>query len=196
MIALPSAPASAPRRQVFVGTALGCAAGASLLGGMLALWLRFRDEAVSAGGRWVPEGVSVPMVAANVMLLTFIPICVFAQWAVYSAKRGDKPHTALALALVGVLGLMFINAQAYIYSQMKLPAAVTDGDGTFNTMFYTLTGVMLALAIVGVVFSAVTAFRYLGGRTTDREVVSAHALYWYFLSVAYTMLWFVVYVTK
>ena len=29
----------------------------------------------------------------------------------------------------------------------------------------------IALAIVGVVFSAVTAFRYLGGRTTDREVV-------------------------
>jgi len=47
-----------------------------------------------------------------------------------------------------------------------------------------------------VVFSAVTAFRYLGGRTTEREIVSAHAMYWYFLSVAYTALWFVVYVTK
>ena len=192
MIALPSAPAAAPRRQVFVGTALGCAAGASLLGGMLALWLRFRDEAVSAGGRWVPKGVSVPMVAANVMLLTFIPICVFAQWAVYSAKRGDKPHTGLALALVGVLGLMFINAQAYIYSQMNMPA----NGGTFNAMFYAFTGVMTALAVIGVVFSAVTAFRFLGGRTTDREIVSAHAMYWYFLSFVFTMLWFVVYVTK
>ena len=192
MIALPSAPASAPRRQVFVGTARGCAAGASLLGGMLALWLRFRDEAVSAGGRWVPKGVSVPMVAANVMLLTFIPICVFAQWAVYSAKRGDKPHTGLALALVGVLGLMFINAQAYIYSQMNMPA----NGGTFNAMFYAFTGVMTALAVIGVVFSAVTAFRFLGGRTTDREIVSAHAMYWYFLSFVFTMLWFVVYVTK
>ena len=52
------------------------------------------------------------------------------------------------------------------------------------------------LAIVGVVFSAVTAFRFLGGRITDREIVSAHAMYWYFLSVAFVALWFVVYVTK
>ena len=46
------------------------------------------------------------------------------------------------------------------------------------------------------VFSAVTAFRYLGGRTTDREIVSAHAMYWYFLSAVFAVLWFVVYVTK
>lgn len=192
MIALPSAPASAPRRQVFVGTAVVCAAGASLVGGMLALWLRFRKEAVAAGGIWLPGGVTVPMVAANVMLLTLIPICVFAQWAVYSAKRSDRPHTAMALGLVGLLGIAFINAQAYIYSQMKLPA----NGGTFNSMFYALTGALVALAIIGVVFSAVAAFRYLGGRTTDREVVSAHAMYWYFLSIAFVMLWFVVYVTK
>ena len=88
--------------------------------------------------------------------------------------------------------MALINAQAFIYSQMKLPA----NDGTFSAMFYTVTGVMVALAIVGVVFSAVTAFRFLGGRITDREIVSAHAMYWYFLSVAFVALWFVVYVTK
>lgn len=192
MLALPPAAPPAPRRQVFVGTAIACAAVASLLGGMLALWLRFRKEAIAVDGRWVPKGVAIPGVASNVMLLAFIPICVCAQWAVYSAKRDDKPHTGLALGLVGVLGLMVINAQAYIYTQMKLPA----NGGSYPAMFYTLTGVLIALLIAGVVFSAMTAFRYLGGRTTDREVVSAHALYWYFLSVGYTMLWFVVYVTK
>ena len=192
MIALPSAPAPAPRRQVFVGTAVACAAGAALLGGMLALWLRFLEQAISAGGSWVPDDVKVPLVPANIMLLAFIPIGVFAQWAVYSAKRDDRPHTGLALGLTGLMGLAFINAQAFIYVQIKMPA---DG-GTFAAMFYAITGVMTALAIIGVVFSAVTAFRYLGGRTTEREIVSAHAMYWYFLSVAYTALWFVVYVTK
>ena len=192
MIALPSAPAPAPRRQVFVGTAVACAAGAALLGGMLALWLRFREQAISAGGSWVPDDIKVPLVPANIMLLAFIPIGVFAQWAVYSAKRDDRPHTGLALGLTGLMGLAFINAQAFIYVQIKMPA---DG-GTFAAMFYAITGVMTALAIIGVVFSAVTAFRYLGGRTTEREIVSAHAMYWYFLSVAYTALWFVVYVTK
>ena len=192
MIALPSSPAATPRRQIFVGTAIACAAAASLFGGMLALWLRFRDAGITADGRWVPDGVAVPMVPANVMLLSLIPIGVFAQWAVYAAKRDDKQHAGLALALVGVMGLLFINAQAYIYSQMKLPA----NGGTYNSMFYALTGALMAAAIAGVVFSAVTAFRYLGGRTADREVVAAHALYWYALSGVYTLLWFVVYVTK
>ena len=69
-------------------------------------------------------------------------------------------------------------------------------QGTYSVMFYAVTGVVMALAIVGVVFSAVTAFRYLGGRTTDREVVSAHALYWYAYSAIFAVVWFVVYVTK
>jgi cytochrome c oxidase subunit 3 len=47
-----------------------------------------------------------------------------------------------------------------------------------------------------VVFSLVTVFRYLGGRTKDREIVTAHAIYWYFVGAAYVALWFAVYVTK
>ena len=47
-----------------------------------------------------------------------------------------------------------------------------------------------------IAFSAVAAFRYMGGRTSDREIVSAHALYWYFLGASFFALWFVVYVTK
>jgi len=192
MIALPSAPAPAPRRQLFVGTAIASAAMLSLFGGMLALYLRFRDEALATEGRWIPEGATIQMVPANIMLLAFIPIGVFAQWAVYSAKREDRPHTGAALGLTGIIGLMFINAQAYIYSQMDLAA----NSGTYAVLFYGLTGALMAAAIGGVVFSAVCAFRYLGGRVTDREVVSAHALYWYTLSGAFAMLWFVVYVTK
>lgn len=193
MQALPPAPAPAPRRQLLVGTALASAASIALVGGMLALWVRFREQAINGPThRWLPEGVTIPEVAANVMLIALIPLCVFAQWAVYSAKRDDKPHTGLALGLTGLIGIALINAQAYIYSQMKVPAA----EGTFGAMFYALTGVVTALAVIGVVFSAVTAFRYLGGRTTDREVVAAHALYWYSYSAVFMALWFVVYVTK
>ena len=93
---------------------------------------------------------------------------------------------------VGLLGLAFINAQAYIWSQMGLAVS----QGTFSIMFYAVTGTITALAIAGVVFSTVTAFRFLGGRTTDHESVSAHALYWYAFSAVFAVLWFVVYVTK
>jgi cytochrome c oxidase subunit 3 len=181
---------------MFVGTAVGCVASGSLIGAMLALWMRFRTDALdSVAHRWVPKGIKVPMVPANTMLLAFVPICVFAQWAVYAARRDARSHTALALGLVGVIGVAILNAQAFIYARMKLP--ITEKGATaFNSMFYTVTGTFLLLLIVGIGFSAITAFRYLGGRTSDREIVSAHALYWYFLSAVFSALWFVVYVTK
>ena len=196
MLALPSAAAPAPRRQMFMGTALACVAAGSLMGSMLGLWMRFRTQALDAtDGRWVPRGIKIPLVPANTMLLAFFLILVFAQWSVYAARRDARSHTALALSLVGIIGIATINAQAYIYSRMKLPVSGKDATA-YNTMFYAITGTFLLLLIIGVGFSAVTAFRYMGGRNTDREIVSAHALYWYFLSALFFALWFVVYVTK
>lgn len=193
MLALPSAAAPSPRRQVLVGTAVASAAAVALVGGMLALYLRFRNDAIGAiEGVWVPREAKISMVAANVMLISVLPMCVFGQWAVYAAKRDDKPHTALALGLTGLMGLAFVNAQAFVYATIGIPVSL----GTYGVMFYAITGVVMFLAIVGVAFSAVTAFRYLGGRTTDREVVAAHALYWYAFSAIFAGVWFVVYVTK
>jgi cytochrome c oxidase subunit 3 len=194
MLALPAAPAPAPRRQVFVGTALAVAGGSTLFGGMLALYMRFRHTALSQPkGTWVPKGVKIPEVPSNVMLCGFLAVLVFAQWAVYAAKRNQRSYVALAVALDALLGIAIINAQSFIYHQMKL---VLRKGGTYQTFFYATTGTFYALMIIGIVFSVVTAFRYLGGRSGDREIVSAHALYWYFLAAAYSALWFVVYVTK
>lgn len=193
MLALPSAPAPAPRRQLIVGTALVLAGAVALMGGMIALYLRFRQATLDAGDApWLPEDIKFSMVAANVMLLTLVPTGIFAQWAVYAAARGDKPHTGLALGLTGLMGLAFINAQAFIYATSGIPVALD----TFSVLFYAVTGVSLAMAVIGVAFSAVTAFRYLGGRTSDREIVAAHALYWYVYSAVFAVVWFVVYVTK
>jgi heme/copper-type cytochrome/quinol oxidase subunit 3 len=196
MLALPSAATPEPRRQMLVGTAVGCVAAGSLIGAMLALWMRFRTDAMhSTSGLWVPKGIKVPMVPANTMLLAFVPIFVFVQWAVYAARRDARSQTAMALALVGIIGAAILNAQAFIYTRMKLPINA-KGATAFNPMFYALTGTFLVLLIIGMGFSAITAFRYLGGRTSDREIVTAHALYWYFLGALFFALWFVVYVTK
>lgn len=190
-LALPAAPTPAPRRQVLVGTGLACVAGTMLIGGMLATWVLFRERAVSAGERFPGDAV-IPEVASNVMLMTIASLCVFAQWAVYAAKRKDRLNVGLALGVVALFGLAFINAQAFVYVQMDLPIM----DGVYSTLFYSLTGLMVALVAIGLVFTAVAAFRFLGGRTGDHELISANALYWYFLAAAFSAVWFVVYVTK
>ncbi len=193
MQALTAGPARPPRRQVFVGTALACVAGTMLYGGMVALYIRLRQSELNAGsGVWKPADSIVPEVATNNMLIAFLAVFVFTQWAVHAARRGYRSHVGMALGLVALVGVAIINGQAFAYRQMDLGIA----DGTYQMMFYALTGTFLALMIVGLVFTMVTAFRYLGGRIHDREIVAAHAMFWYFLGAVYSVLWFVVYVTK
>lgn len=193
MHALPAAPPPAPRRQLFVGTAVACGAMATFYGGLIAIFVRFRQEALAVeGGEWKPADIKIPEVTTNINLVAFLFIGIFAQWAVYAARRQHKGGTALALGLVALLGIAVLNSQAFVYRQMGLGL----GDGTYQTMFYAVTGAFVALLIAGLVFTVVSAFRYLGGRTSEREIISAHAMYWYFLSAMYVVLWFVVYVTK
>jgi cytochrome c oxidase subunit 3 len=184
---------------LFVGTALASAAGVMLIGGMLSVWLQFRAGApVRESDRrgfikdWMPADVIVPEVAANMMLIAFYVVCIMAQWAVYSAKRDDRQHAGMALGMTLLMGLAALNAQIFIWTQMGVGAR----DGAFHSMFYALTGTMAFLVIAGLVYTAVAAFRYLGRGRSDVAIVSANALYWYFLTAAFTALWFVVYVQK
>jgi heme/copper-type cytochrome/quinol oxidase subunit 3 len=193
MHALPAAPAPPPSRQIFVGTALAGVAAVMLVGGMLAVWILQRERAIDAGGTWLPDGITIPEVPANVMLIGVWGMCVFAQWASWSARRADRAHTGLALGIVAVMTVALINAQAYVYTQMGV--TVTDETG-YGAMFYAVTGTVIALFIVGLGFTGVAAFRFLGGRTADREIVAAHALYWYVLAAVFSAVWLIVYVTK
>ena len=190
-LALPAAALPPPRRQLLVGTALGCLAGATLIGGMLAIWVLLRERVVDAGGRFPVEYI-ITEVASNVMLITIFALCLFAQWAVYAGKRGDRAHAALALGVVAVMAVAFINAQAFVWHTMAVPVK----ENYYGALFYATTGTMTALVIVGLVYTTVTAFRALGGGLRDTEILAAHALYWYFTAAAYSAVWFVVYVTK
>lgn len=192
MHALPAAPSPPPRRQVFVGTALAGVAMLMVTGGMLGIWILMRERAFEANGTWVPEGISIPEVPSNVMLIGVLGIPVFAQWAYYSARRADRAHTGLALGLVALFTIAIINAQAFIYADMQM----SIDEGGYPGMFYAVTGLILALLIIGLGFTAITAFRFLGGRTSDQELVAAHALYWYVMAVAFAAVWLIVYVTK
>lgn len=190
--ALPPAAAPAPRRQLFIGTAVACVAATMLVGGMLAIWVLLRERALDGGIERFPVDYIIPEVASNVMLMTIWGLCLFAQWAVYSGNRGDRAHTALALGVTGLLAIAFINAQAYVYVDMAVPVAADY----YGSLFYAMTGTMTALVIAGLVYSVVAAFRVLGGRLRETEILAAHALYWYFAAAAYSAVWFVVYVTK
>ncbi len=191
-LALPAAAPPAPRRQLFIGTALGVAAGTMLIGGMLAVYVLLRERFLDGGGERFPADYIIPEVASNVMLMTIWGLCLFAQWAVYSGSRGDRAHTALALVVTAILAVAFINAQAFVYINM----GVEMSADYYGALFYAVTGTMTAIVAAGLFYTAVAAFRVLGGRLRETEILSAHALFWYFAAAAYSAVWFVVYVTK
>lgn len=191
---IPVAAAAPPRRQLLVATALASMAALMLMGGMLAIWLLERGKWLddSFNGPWLPDGVEIPGVATNVMLITALVIPLFAQWAVSASKRGDRAQLAMALGVVILLAIAIVNAQLYVYGVMDMGVA---GSG-YAGMFYAITGLSVVLAIIGLLFAAVAAFRGFGGRETESELLAAHALYWYVYAAAYAALWLIVFVTK
>jgi heme/copper-type cytochrome/quinol oxidase subunit 3 len=191
MEALAAPPAPPARRQVLVGMSLAAVAMAMLTGGMLGVWMLQRSRVLDAGNDWIPSGASVPEVPSNIMLIAFVPVCVCAQWAVWSVKRNDRANGFLALGITALLALMIINAQFFIYYSFGVGLA----DGTYGTLFFGVTGMFVALMIVGMLVTMVAAFRLFGGRTDD-ELLAAHAIYWYAVSAVFVAIWFVVYVTK
>ena len=191
VLELPGVAPAAPKRQLFVGTAVACVGGSAVVGGMLAVWALLRERAVSQGARF-PLDYIIHEVATNVMLMTIWALCMFAQWAVYAGTRGDRSHTALALGVSGVLAVAFLNAQAFTWSQM----GVELNDDGYGALFYAMTGTLFAIVVVGLIFTVVAAFRALSGRLADTDVLTAHALYWYWAAAAYSAIWFLVYVTK
>ena len=134
----------------------------------------------------------MPGVAANMLPIVLVVVCVMAQWAVYAAKRDFRQHVGMAFGLSFLFGLAALNVQVYIWTQMGV---VISEDGAFAALFYALTGAMVFLYLTGLAYTTVAAVRYLGGRT-DLEAVSSHALYWYFLTAATIAVWFVVYIQK
>ncbi|MGB3734920.1 MAG: cytochrome c oxidase subunit 3 [Ilumatobacter sp.] len=192
MEALTAGPAPAPRNQLLVGTTVASIAMVMLTGGMLAVWAVKRSAVIEAGENWLPSSVTIPEVPTNVMLIAFPALCSFAQWAVWAAKRNDRANTVFALGTTAFVALLIFNAQAFVWSQVD----VGVGEGEYGSMFFAITGTFAALMIVGLLFTAVTAFRYLAGRTRDREILTAHAIFWYAMTVVFTAIWYLVYVTK
>ncbi len=198
--ALNSGPKIVMRRQALVLSGLMSAVSALLIGSMLAIWLQFRANAPlresSDGSKmlrdWLPENIKIPEVATNTMMMTFVITCVMAQWSIYSSRRNDSKHTSLALGVILLTEAALINAQLAVYTQMEIGVR----DGSYMTMFYAVTATMLVLIVINMGFTLLTMFRSIAGRSSDHDLVSAHAVYCYAVSIIFATVWFVVYVQK
>jgi heme/copper-type cytochrome/quinol oxidase subunit 3 len=185
-LALPPAPAPARPRVLFTATALGVAAAAMLMAGLIGIYLEQRAAAGGTTADWLPEGASLPLLPANMALITMLMSSITVQWAVYAMGRNDRRHVYLALGLTTLFGVSFINSMGFLFSQL----GTGIGDSVFGTMAYAVLGTMTAYVIAAIVFVVLMGFRALGGQFSprDREGLASAALAWHFV----VLCWFVV----
>jgi len=190
------APPPAPRRPrvLLVGAAFGAVASALVILSMLAVYLQVRGDRVAEGVTALPEDVVLPLTPGNMGAVTLSMAVITVAWLVHSLRHDDRTHAYLALGLSLLLGVAFINATAYLYSQLGMPLTLTGTSG----LLYAITGAHLVMTAVGLLFLAVMGFQALGGQLTgrDAEGMSAAALYWYVTVAVYLAIWYGIYITK
>ncbi len=139
-----------------LGFILFIASEVMFFGGLFAAYFIARADATE----WPPEnmltaeqiarGVKLevefvlPFIATILLVLSSVTI----QFGVWAIQRGDRTALIRWLIVTIVLGLVFLTAQMYDYSQLHFRA----GDTVYGTTFYTLTGFHGAHVAGGVIF--------------------------------------------
>jgi len=126
-----------------------------------------------------------------VALLAIVWSVIQLYWAFFGMLH---VFTSRPLHLSFALGIVFLAAQLYDYTQLHFRA----DDTIYGTTFYTLTGFHGAHVAGGALFIAVVTVRALGGQFTaeNHEAVEASSMYWHFVDVVWIALFTVLYIIK
>jgi heme/copper-type cytochrome/quinol oxidase subunit 3 len=196
IVVFAGAPAAEPPRPrvLLVGSALASGAAAMVLLTLVAVYTSMRADVIASGERWLPEDANVQLAPGNMGMVTLLMSAVTVAWAVYSLRNDDRVHAYLAFGLSILLGIAYIPTVVYGWQQFGVGAT----SSTQALLIFTITGLHVAMAGVGLAFLAVMAFRALGGQLTGRaaEGASAAALYWYVTVAVYGAVWYGITITK
>lgn len=188
-------PPPPPRpRVLLVGTAFAAGSSAMVVLTLIALYARLRADVIASGEVWLPEGSNLQLTPGSMGMATLALSLVTVAWIVQALRNDDRGHAIMAFAVTLVLGAAYINGAAYGWQQFGL--GITSS--TQALLIYTITGLHVAMAGVGLLFLAVGLFRAVGGQLTGRaaESMSAAALYWFVTVGVYAVVWYTITITK
>lgn len=191
--AAPPPPAPRPR-VLLVGTALAAGSAAMVVLALIALYARLRADVIASGEIWLPEESNLQLTPGSMGMVTLLLSLVTAAWAVQALRDDDRGHALMAFGVTLVLGAAYINGAAYGWQQFGL--GVTSS--TQALLIYTITGLHVAMAAVGMLYMLVMGFRAVGGQLTGRaaEGATAAVLYWFVTVGVYAVVWYTITVVK
>lgn len=196
----PPAPPMRPRGQV-VAVAMIAAGSAMAIFALLGIYLAARHGAAVANSEWIPAG-GLTLTGPNIALFTLLLSVPAMAWAQYAIGNDDRQNMWVALGLVLLLGVAFINAESFILTNLQLspdPAKpIGIAESIPGMLIFTIIGAHIVMVGAAMVSILLTGLRTLGGQFTsrNREGISAVALYWYVTVAVFPVLWYAIYVTK
>lgn len=129
-------------------------------------------------GSWPPDGA--PSLRYSLPGIIVMLVSAAAIWfAERGARRGSRPAQLAGLLLTLALGLAFVALQSLEWHSKNF----TLSSGPYGSLYFVITGIHLAHAVVGLLaLAAVIAWASLGYFGPGREAyVTIVALYWYFV---------------
>jgi heme/copper-type cytochrome/quinol oxidase subunit 3 len=154
-------------------------------GSLIATYLlfRLRSPAEFAAAK---AQLSIPLIAVNTFILIFSSYMVVK--ALEAIQNGSQKGLRINLALVTLLGVIFISGQAYEWS--TLFGAGLSVSSALGTPFFTITGIHGTHVFIGVIWSV---FLQLGIRKNaytqkKHQGIENFGLYWHFVDIVWIVL--------
>ena len=141
------------------------------------------------GAEWPAEGTELPKLIAGVNTAILLSSSVTVNWALESAKRGNRAGLKAGLLMTLLLGSTFLFVQINEYVNVGF----APQDSAQATVFYGLTGLHGAHVFIGLTllaFATIRAFR-VHFTPEDHRGVEIPGIYWHFVDV----MWVIVYTT-
>ncbi|HBY98982.1 MAG TPA: cytochrome c oxidase subunit 3, partial [Chloroflexi bacterium] len=113
------------------------------------------------------------------------------SWAESSIRQRRWAGLRLGLTATIVLGVVFSLVQAFELSRIGF----SIHDGTYGATFFTLTIFHALHVVVGVLWAGIVLARATRGYVAPEQpfAVQATVLYWYFIAVAWVIMFAVLY---
>lgn len=193
-LALPSGdrgvrPAPETRGAAFAAAVAGVASLA-VFGGLVAAYLSARSYV----DEWPPEAMTFDYYTATTLLATVLMVSITIEWVGFALRRELRGQMLAALGLTAGLTLAHVNGVWYVLRNIGLAVA----DGPYAVLAHALLFLALLMAIVAFASILLVGLRAVGNQLSParHQLLRATALYWHATAVAWTIVWYTLYVSK
>lgn len=159
-------------------------------GAFIGTYLIYRGH--SLVGPYPRDILDIPITSISTFVLLMSSLGVVL--AVYYLKAARYSLAKLWLALVIVMGLIFIGFQVYEFNHFA-HLGLTPRTNLFGSTFFILTGLHGAHVTLGILWLSVLLFNEQKGVLSSRNAIDLEiaGLYWHFVDIVWIVIFTVVY---